>query len=111
MNPYPDEVYYEPVYEPPPCPPCPPCPSCEGMGSDGFSMPMSPMGFLMSYAKCILIGLAIFAIILWAISKVPVIGPWVRNTVLWILTKLMEFAGLANCGFANEFDDVLEAES
>ena len=89
---------------------CPACPSCAD-SSSGFGGIQSPMGFIKDKAICLLIGLALFAIILFLISKIPLIGPKVKSTLLWLLTKLMIFAGIANCGYQNDFDDVLKAET
>lgn len=70
-----------------------------------------PMAIIWNQAKCMLIGFVVFAILLYIISLIPLVGPWVRDGVLWLLTKLMEFTGVAKCGYQNDFDDILEAES
>ena len=65
----------------------------------GFALTRGPIGFILGHVQSMLIGMVILAIILWAVSKVPLLGPWVRNAVLWLLTRMFEFIGIAKCGF------------
>ena len=61
-------------------------------------MSFSPMGFLIKQAKCMAISIIIFMVLIWLISLVPVIGPWVGDTIKLGITKLAEGAGVLNCG-------------
>lgn len=77
----------------------------------GFNLTdYTPMGMLKNQIWCMAIGIIVFMILMWLISLIPIIGPWISSTIKYMITKLAEFAGVLNCGFANDFDDVLEAE-
>jgi hypothetical protein len=73
-------------------------------------MDYTPMGMLKNQLWCMAVGIVIFMILMYLISLIPVIGPWVSNKIKWLIAKLAEFAGVINCGFANDFDAVLAAE-
>lgn len=83
------------------------CPPCE---SSIFDIIINPIGFLRNKAICMAIGIVVFMLLMFAISKIPIVGPWVSNTIKLIITKLAVFAGVLNCGFENEFDKILDME-
>ena len=70
-----------------------------------------PMGFLMDLAICNAKGLVIIMILLWVIGKIPFIGPYVKSGITWVFTKIAEYAGIANCGYTNSFEKIVESEN
>lgn len=62
----------------------------------------SPTALLWNQAVCMAIGIVIFMVVTWLISKIPIIGPWTSRTIKWIITKLAVMAGVLNCGFKDE---------
>jgi hypothetical protein len=73
-------------------------------------MDYTPLGMLKNQLWCMAVGIVIFMILMYVISWIPLIGPWISSTIKWLITTLAEFAGVLNCGFANDFDAVLAAE-
>ena len=73
-------------------------------------MDYTPMGMLKNQLWCMGVSIVIFMILTYIISRIPIIGPRISSTIKWLITKLAEFAGVLNCGFANDFDAVLAAE-
>lgn len=79
--------------------------------SSSFSLASySPQAIILAQVKCMAIGIVVFLICTWLISKIPVVGPWVSDKIKLLITKTAEWAGVLKCGFANDFDSVLEAE-
>ena len=70
----------------------------------------TPMGMLKNQLWCMAVGIIVFMILMWILSKVPIIGPWLSSTIKYSITKLAEFVGVLNCGFENDFDNLLEVE-
>lgn len=83
-------------------------PAAESSGFDPLAW--SPQAIIFNQVKCMAIGIVVFMILMWLLSMVPLIGPIIKNTILRIITKLAELAGIAKCGFTNDFDDILAAE-
>ena len=78
----------------------------------GFNiMDYTPLGILRKQVWCMAVGIVIFMVLMYFISWIPLVGPWISNTIKYLITKLAEFAGVLKCDmFANDFDAVLEAE-
>lgn len=70
----------------------------------GFSLlSFTPMGFLLGQAKCFAISIIVFMILMWLISLIPFVGPWISRTIKLVITKVAVFAGVLNCGFQDGF--------
>jgi hypothetical protein len=78
----------------------------------GFDiMSYSPQALLWNQAKCMAIGIVVFIVLMWILSRIPVVGPWISDAIKYIITKLAVLAGVINCGFQNDFNDVLVSET
>ena len=69
--------------------------STEYYGS--FDGSWSPQAILFNQLKCMAIGIVLFMIILWLISWIPLIGPWLKRAIQRLVTLLAEFMGVARC--------------
>ena len=63
---------------------------------------------------CMVKGMVLFMILMWLISMIPFIGPYIKDGALYAVTKASEYAGIANCGyrdgFGNTFKDIVDSE-
>jgi hypothetical protein len=65
---------------------------------------------LMGLAICMAQGLVIFMILMYLISMIPFIGPYITGGITWVITKIAVYAGVANCGYKNDFNEIQDAE-
>ena len=68
----------------------------------GGIMGYSPQAMLINQIKCTAITIVIFIVLMWILGKIPVAGPYVRDGISWVITKVSVYAGIANCGFTNK---------
>ncbi len=57
----------------------------------------SPMAIVFSQLKCLAISVFVLLILLWLISKVPLIGPLVSDGIKKGIGTIAEFAGVIKC--------------
>jgi hypothetical protein len=76
-----------------------------------YGMSTGLKGWVAKKMLCFLVGFAILAIFLLFLSAIPFFGPPIKYAVSWLLTKLLQLFGIANCGFEDmELDNVIKTK-
>jgi hypothetical protein len=70
----------------------------EWVPDDSVSSALNPMGFLYKQMFRFALAVVVLIILIWLVSKIPVVGPPASSVIRWAMGAALLRVGLISCG-------------